>query len=74
MRIGRSNLNGLAGIVDSMPFASDFGMGDCDCDGLADVGVNVGVSSNGVKATGGFSWVTLALVIGGIYLFNKYVK
>jgi len=77
MRLGRSNLNvnnGLEGIVDSMPYRSDFGMGDCGCQGLADVGVNLGVNTGGVQASGGFSWTTLGLVVAAIYLGKKYLK
>jgi hypothetical protein len=77
MKLGRNNIGTneqLNDIVDSMPYQSDFGMGNCGCTGLADAGVNLGVGTSGVNASGGFSWTTLLLIGAAIYLGKKYLK
>lgn len=78
MRLGRdnrdANATGLDDIVDSMPYSSAWAPGQlAGCD-LGDAGAGLQVNPGGVSASGGFSWTTVALIVGGFWLFKKYVK
>jgi len=78
MRVGQRNVPDgpyeLADIVDSMPFKSAWAPGQlAGCD-LGDATAGVQVSTSGVQASGGINWTTVALVVGGFWLFGKMFK